>query len=78
MPLACTPETPSAGARCTVRTAICSQLSVDEVVNGNSPEPHVRVVAMKDESELDNRVMNLERKVRAGRMAGGVIEMKLS
>jgi hypothetical protein len=51
---------------------------VDEVVNGNSPEPYVRVVAMKDESELDNRVMNLERKVRAGRMAGGVIEMKLS
>lgn len=53
-------------------------MSVDEVVNGNSPEPYVRVVAMKDESELDNRVMNLERKVRAGRMAGGVIEMKLS
>lgn len=32
---------------------------------------------MKEGFELESRVMNLERKVRAGRMAGGVMEMKL-
>ena len=47
------------------------------MVNGISPEPYVKVVVIKDEFELDSNVMNLERKARAGRMAGGVIEMKL-
>jgi hypothetical protein len=50
---------------------------VDEVVNSNSPEPYASVVETKDVSELDSKVINLERKDRAGRMAGGVIEMKL-
>jgi hypothetical protein len=38
----------------------------------------MRLEVTKDESEEDKRLMNLERKVRAGWIAGGVNEMSLS